>query len=95
MKFLKIETVNVEYNLYIQRIFISVKREYVNSHCYYTNHNHQQSKFFYRVIYESKLRCKMSVFINKVISLFCSVEALKRALKYESSNIRGSKKSVY
>ena len=37
----------------------------------------------------------MSVFINKVISLFCSVEALKRALKYESSNIRGSKKSVY
>jgi len=27
----------------------------------------------YRVIYESKLRCNMSVFINKVISLFSSV----------------------
>lgn len=27
----------------------------------------------YRVICESKLRCNMSVFINKVISLFSSV----------------------
>ena len=30
-------------------------------------------KVFYRVIYGSKLRCNMSVFINKVISLFSSV----------------------
>ena len=33
-----------------------------------------QVEIIYRVIYESKLRCNMSVFINKVISLFCSVD---------------------
>ena len=37
----------------------------------------------------------MSVFINKVISLFCSVEALKRASKIATLNKQGSKKSVY
>ena len=42
--------------------------------CDFTSNN---NLILYRVIYDSKLRCNMSVFINKVIFYFSSVNALK------------------